>query len=62
MSFFFFLKKKSLVVLEYIQCPAIVLLCVSLMYVMWFVSHRQKMYCNISSVSCLSHIPLILPG
>lgn len=42
--------------LEYIQCPAIVLLCVSLMYVMWFVSHRQKIYCNISSVSCLSHI------
>lgn len=41
--FFFFLKKKkSLVVLEYIQCPAIVLLCVSLMHVMWFVSHRQK--------------------
>lgn len=37
--FFFLKKKKSLVVLEYIHCPAIVLPCVSLTCVMWFVSH-----------------------
>lgn len=36
--FFFLKKKKSLAVLEYIQCPAMVLLCVSLMRVMWFLS------------------------
>lgn len=41
LSINFLKKKKSLVVLEYIQCPAIALLGVTLKHVKWFASDRR---------------------